>query len=71
MYLPLVLFPILYIAVRVCIRCKPVSYSDMDYITGLKEIEEEANTETTPANAFERFWDRLVTFNSFDIYPRL
>ena len=43
----------------------------MDYITGLKEIEEEANTETTPANAFERFWDRLVTFNSFDIYPRL
>ena len=60
-YLPLALFPILYVVARLYLKCRPVGYSEMDFIGGLKEIEEEACQEAPPRNAFERFWNRLVT----------
>ncbi|KAL5488204.1 hypothetical protein ACEPAI_6312 [Sanghuangporus weigelae] len=59
-YLPLALFPILYVAARFCLKCKPVSYSEMDYFTGLKEIEDETYEEVPPRNVVERLWSYLM-----------
>ncbi|OCB84510.1 amino acid permease [Sanghuangporus baumii] len=64
-YLPLALFPILYVAARFYLKCKPVSYSEMDYFTGLKEIEDETYEEVPPRNVVELLWSYLVTLTFF------
>ena len=38
-YLPLIMFPVMYLGARLCLKVSPVKPSDMDFQSGLKEIE--------------------------------
>ena len=60
-YLPLILFPVLYIIARFSYKCKPIAPDDMDFVTGLKEIEADTYDEPPPRNNLERFWAWLVS----------
>ncbi|KAI5120929.1 hypothetical protein M0805_002909 [Coniferiporia weirii] len=59
-YLPLMLFPVLYVGARIWFRCTPVRASEMDFVSGLKEIEMDIYDEPKPRNWVERFWAWLV-----------
>ena len=55
------LFPVLYIGSRFYYRCKTISPMDMDFTTGLKEIEDATYDEPVPTSRLERFWAWLVS----------
>ncbi|KAI0824226.1 amino acid permease [Trametes gibbosa] len=59
-YIPLALFPILYISAKLYFRTPMVKPEDMDFITGLKEIEADSYDEPPPRNWVERVWQWLV-----------
>jgi len=59
-YLPLVLFPILYIGARIWRRVPVVAPADMDFVSGIAEIEADCYDEPPPRNGFERFWAWLM-----------
>jgi len=59
-YLPLALFPILYIGARIWRRVPMVKPADMDFVSGLAEIEADTYDEPPPRNALERFWGWLM-----------
>ena len=59
-YLPFILFPILYVGARLYYKCAPVKPEDMDFVSGLKEIEADCYDEPPPRNWVERFWAGLV-----------
>ncbi|KAI0374233.1 amino acid permease [Pilatotrama ljubarskyi] len=59
-YLPLALFPILYIGAKLWNRTPLVRPEDMDFVTGLKEIEADTYDEPPPRNWVERFWQWLM-----------
>lgn len=59
-YLPLALFPILYIGAKLYFRTPMVRPEDMDFITGLAEIEAETYDEPPPRNWVEKWWQWLV-----------
>ncbi|KAF8271352.1 hypothetical protein EI94DRAFT_1720423, partial [Lactarius quietus] len=54
-YLPLILFPILYIISKLWTRVPAVEASQMDFYTGLAEIEASTYDEP-PKNKLEAFW---------------
>jgi hypothetical protein len=60
-YLPVMVFPILYIAARLWTRIPPVEASQMDFYTGLAEIEADTYDEPPPRNRLEAFWQWLVS----------
>ncbi len=60
-YLPLILFPILYIGAKLYFRTPMVRHEDMDFISGIKEIEEETYDEPPPRNWVEKWWQWLVS----------
>ena len=66
-YLPLALFPILYVGAKLYFRTPMVKPEEMDFISGLKEIEAATYDEPPPRNWVERFWGWLVrsAFSSF------
>ena len=59
-YLPLALFPILYVGAKLYFRTPMVKPEEMDFISGLKEIEAATYDEPPPRNWVERFWGWLV-----------
>ncbi|KAN0125126.1 amino acid permease [Russula decolorans] len=59
-YLPLVVFPILYVGARFWKRSRPVSASDMDFYTDIAEIESNTYEEPPPKNRVEAFWQWLM-----------
>nr|VWO96679.1 Amino acid permease family protein [Ganoderma boninense] len=59
-YLPFVLFPILYIGAKLYFRTPMVKPEDMDFVSGLKEIEADTYDEPPPRNWVERFWGWLM-----------
>lgn len=59
-YLPLVLFPLFYGGARLYFRVSPVKPEDMDFVTGIAEIEEGSSAERTPRNWLQRIWSWLV-----------
>ncbi|EGN92085.1 hypothetical protein SERLA73DRAFT_117803 [Serpula lacrymans var. lacrymans S7.3] len=59
-YLPFALFPVLYISSRLYYRVGPVSADDMDFESGLAEIEADTYDEPPPKNKFEAFWAWLM-----------
>ncbi|TFK57378.1 amino acid permease [Heliocybe sulcata] len=63
-YLPLALFPILYIAMRFITKVPTVKPMQMDFLSGLDEIERDTYDEPPPRNRMEAFWQWLVS--SFD-----
>ncbi|TBU35180.1 amino acid permease [Dichomitus squalens] len=59
-YLPFVLFPILYIGAKIYFRTPLVRLEEMDFVSGLKEIEADTYDEPPPRNWVERFWSWLM-----------
>lgn len=59
-YLPFALFPILYFTMRLISRVPLIKPEDMDFQTGLAEIEAATYDEPPPRNAFEKFWQWLM-----------
>ncbi|KAI0036688.1 amino acid permease [Vararia minispora EC-137] len=59
-YLPLMLFPVLYIGARIYFRQGPVTAEKMDFVSGIAEIEAESWDEPPPKNVWERFWAWLM-----------
>jgi len=55
-YLPLVLFPIMYVGARFHYKKGPIKARDMDFVTGLAEIEADSYDEPPPKNMGERIW---------------
>ncbi|KAG8806870.1 hypothetical protein FRC17_004759 [Serendipita sp. 399] len=59
-YLPFVLFPILYAIARFINKTPLVKPSEMDFQTGLAEIEAATYDEPPPRNIVEKFWSKLM-----------
>ncbi|KAI0338257.1 amino acid permease [Trametopsis cervina] len=59
-YIPLVLFPILYFGARFWKRTTWRAPLDMDFITGLDEVEAASFEEPPPRNWVEKFWAFLM-----------
>lgn len=70
-YLPFVLFPILYIGAKLYFRTPMVKPEDMDFVSGLKEIEADTYDEPPPRNWVERFWGWLVSASPPSSTPAL
>jgi amino acid transporter len=60
-YLPLALFPILYIGAKLWTRVPAVQPSEMDFYTGIAEIEASTYDEPPPKNKAEAVWQWLVS----------
>ena len=58
-YLPFILFPILYFTMRIVTRIPMIKPEDMDFKSGLAEIEAATYDEAPPSNAMERFFQWL------------
>ena len=59
-YLPLVLFPILYFGSRFWRRTRFINPEDMDFKSGLAEVEAASYDEPPPRNFAEKFWGWLM-----------
>ncbi|KAH9968928.1 amino acid permease [Russula dissimulans] len=59
-YLPLALFPVLYVGARLWTRVPHVKPSEMDFYTGLAEIEASTYDEPPPKNKVEAVWQWLM-----------
>jgi amino acid transporter len=60
-YLPFVLFPILYLVGRYLIYRTPmVAAQDMDFVSGIAEVEADSYEEPPPKNRVEKFWQWLM-----------
>ena len=72
-YLPLALFPILYIGAKLWKRDSIITPKEMDFVSGLAEIEADCYDEPPPRNWLERFWAWLVSLESIphSAEPRL
>jgi len=70
-YLPLILFPILYIGAKLWKRTPILTASEMDFQSGLAEIEAETYDEPPPRNKWEAFWQWLVRVFGFYFWAAL
>ena len=70
-YMPLVVFPILYFAAKFWTRVPVVKVEDMDFNTGIAEIEANTYDEPPPRNRMEAFWQWLVSdrVEAFRMHP--
>jgi len=60
-YLPFILFPIMYAIGRFFVYRTPlVRAQDMDFVSGIAEIEADSYDEDEPKNFVERFWKALM-----------
>ncbi|KAF8746248.1 hypothetical protein AX14_000046 [Amanita brunnescens Koide BX004] len=59
-YLPLMLFPVLYLSSRLYYKQGPVPADEIDLVTGIKEVEQETYDEPPPRNKVEAFWQWMV-----------
>ncbi|CAE6472092.1 unnamed protein product, partial [Rhizoctonia solani] len=59
-YIPLVLFPILYAGAKFVYRQPIVKPHEMDFHSGIAEIEADTYDEPPPKNAWEKFWAWLM-----------
>ena len=63
-YLPIIAFPVLYIAKRLWCRVRLVRPEDMDFKTGLEEVLAASYDEPPPRNWIERIWTTIVSHPS-------
>lgn len=70
-YLPFALFPALYMAARFYWKCRPIGVTDMDFISGLEEIEEYSTEEKLDKSPLKRFWAWLVSvvYSTLGLHP--
>ncbi|KAJ3552067.1 hypothetical protein NM688_g4353 [Phlebia brevispora] len=59
-YFPLMLFPVLYVGSRIWTKQGFIPPRDMDFITGLAEVEAASYDEPPPRNWVERVWAWLM-----------
>lgn len=59
-YLPLVLFPILYTGAKLWTRQPVLKPEEMDFVSGIAEVEADSYDEPPPRNKFEAFWQWLM-----------
>jgi len=59
-YFPFALFPVLYITAKYWTRVPAVRPVDMDFYTGLAQIEADTYDEPPPKNRLEAFWQWLM-----------
>jgi amino acid transporter len=59
-YLPFILFPILYIGAKVWTRVPVIKAAEMDFKSGLEQIEADSYDEPPPTNAIGKFWAWLM-----------
>ncbi|KAG9106465.1 hypothetical protein FRC07_008817 [Ceratobasidium sp. 392] len=59
-YIPLILFPILYIGAKFYYRQPMPTPAEMDFVSGIAEIEADTFDEPPPKNAWEKFWAWLM-----------
>ncbi|KAF9270410.1 amino acid permease [Marasmius fiardii PR-910] len=59
-YLPLVLFPILYLGAKFARKTKIVRASEMDFLSDLAQVEADSYDEPPPKNKIEAFWRWLM-----------
>ena len=59
-YFPLMLFPVLYLGARVWTGKGFIKPQDMDFKSGLAEIEAASYEEPPPRHWVEKVWDWLV-----------
>ncbi|KAJ3870099.1 amino acid permease/ SLC12A domain-containing protein [Lentinula novae-zelandiae] len=59
-YLPLALFPVLYVGAKMYYRQPIIKPQDMDFISNIAEIEAEDYDEPPPKNKLEAFWQWLT-----------
>ena len=69
-YLPLVVFPTLYAGAKFWTRAPIVQASEMDFFTGIAEIEASTYEEPPPRNKVEAFWQWLVSDRIESFYMR-
>ncbi len=60
-YLPFILFPIIYIGARIWWRSSFIAPEDMDFKSGLAEVEAASYDEPPPRNWVEKVWGWLVS----------
>jgi len=56
------LFPAFYICAKAWTRVPIVSAEEMDFVSGLDQIEADTYDEPPPRNKWEAFWQWLVRF---------
>ncbi|KAF8633974.1 hypothetical protein AX15_001152 [Amanita polypyramis BW_CC] len=59
-YLPFILFPIMYTVARLYYRQGPIPPEEIDFVTGIKELERDTYDEPPPKNKIDAFWQWLV-----------
>lgn len=59
-YLPLFLFPILWVGYKLIKRTKWRRPAEMDFLSGLDEIEADCYDEPPPKNLWEKVWAKIV-----------
>ncbi|EMD41814.1 hypothetical protein CERSUDRAFT_79441 [Gelatoporia subvermispora B] len=59
-YLPLALFPLMYVIWKLKTRAAIIKPEEMDFVSGLKEIEADCYDEPPPANWVEKVWSWLM-----------
>lgn len=60
-YLPVMIAPIVFIVASIVMKSKILKPEEMDFVTGLAEIEADTYDEPLPKNLWERFWQKLVS----------
>lgn len=63
-YLPFAMFPVLYFGARFWRKSSFKRPEDLDFKSGLAEVEAATYDEPPPRNAIERFWSWLVSVES-------
>lgn len=60
-YLPFALFPLMYAIGRfIMYRTPIVKPADMDFVSGIAEVEADSYDEPPPKNKLEAFWQWLM-----------
>jgi len=59
-YLPIMLFPVLYVGARLIMRVRPVSPSEMDFVSNIAELDAITEDDPPPRNKLEAIWMWLM-----------
>jgi len=58
--MPFALFPILYFGAKLWTRRPVIKAAEMDFVSGIAEIEADSYDEPPPRNKMEAFWQWLM-----------
>ncbi|KAH0826384.1 amino acid transporter [Lanmaoa asiatica] len=64
-YLPIMLFPVLYVAAKLVMRVPTVKPHEMDFVTNVAEFDAMTHDDPPPRNKMEAFWMWLSSPSTF------